>query len=362
MKSTAKLTKEILRGANKTSSFKEMVIEKLLSLPTSVLNEEETKDLVAKQIAEITGKDESTTRSHITMLYNELVFGIKRKKKGQKGRKSVLQKFVDALSPVKKQIGEAILSGKKSIYLNRNFRPAYVTMVATKIAELSNGTFLITKAPRKGVKIGKKEFDGQLLNKEIVRNNVVEKIIASLDNTGTVLTLPAMWELELKLIKQKALDKLNFIGCEFNPVTPIGHNKRLRQIRKRLFKLKKLKNRVLDILETPIGTMIKLAIENAYAHAILDYCGNINTYASEIELALTKKIVKVGGIVMITCTKTSRKIKGVNATKDLLDIAGRNKNYKIEKIEGQDVFEYTDIKKGARKGTAMVAMIVRRVK
>jgi hypothetical protein len=364
MKSTEKMTKQILREIKKTTPFEKMVVEKLLTLPTDILNEDETKDLVAKQISQITGKDEATTRSHVTMFYNKLVFGIERKSKGCAGRKSALQKFVESLSTVKREIGEAILAGKKQLFLNRNFNPAHVTMVAKDIEKVSGGKVLITKKQSKFIKIGTKEFDGKLLNKEKVRVATVEQIIKSSDNTGTILSLPALFELETKLFKNNQLKvkELNVIGCEFNPTVQVGHNKRIKQIRKALKKIKYLSGRVLDILETPIGTMIKMAIEGNYAHAILDYCGNITTYKNEIKLALDKKIVKVGGIIMVTCTKYDRLKSGVNAINDLLELANGNKNYKIEEIEGEKVFEYTDIKNGGKHGTAMVAMIVRRIK
>ena len=49
---------------------------------------------------------------------------------------------------------------------------------------------------------------------------------------------------------------------------------------------------------------------DSYAHLLLDYCGNLPTFAKEIEHVINNDIVKVGGIIAVTTRKANRFGKG----------------------------------------------------
>jgi hypothetical protein len=370
-----KITKARLRKLTNVSEIERQIIFRLLSYPENYLNDSQIKNLVARKIANEMKMDAGNAYSKVAMFYDTF-------KERSINEKKVIKKAVKSIVPIK--IKKALSKKeKKAIQLGAGAKAAITRRINKELAKAKRegrklssqdrswitiraknpDKYIKDKAIAKEVvKKGKKEFTDVLLNKDKVRKAVVELMEKSKDNSGTILTLPAFWELEKQIITREKLNGLKFLGCEFNPVNNFGHVKRVRKMRKVLSKNSKLSNRVIGLIETPISTMINAAIENNYAHAILDYCGNAKTYVKEIELALTKKIIKVGGIVMITCTKHSRRKAGENASITFAEMLKRNPNYKIEKIEGEEFFEYGDGKNGSKRAAKMTALILRRIK
>jgi len=114
-------------------------------------------------------------------------------------------------------------------------------------------------------------------------------------NTKTnapILTLPFEgWEME-KLIQNYTGKVFSYVACE----------KELVVFQKMVANSMKYgKNNV--CYQGLIGEKIKDAKENQYSSLILDYCGVLGTFNTEIVIALLNKIVEVGGIIAITLQK-----------------------------------------------------------
>jgi hypothetical protein len=100
--------------------------------------------------------------------------------------------------------------------------------------------------------------------------------------------------------------KMEFIGVECHKPTLL----KLRQI----IRTKKLP---IDTVYGKIEKMIYGVESDTYAHLILDYCGNLPSFSSEIEYAIEKNIVKVGGYIAITFCKTIRQQNSAKAQRIL---------------------------------------------
>ena len=204
-------------------------------------------------------------------------------------------------------------------------------------------------------------------NKEIARNKMVKYIVDS-DVIGLIPSLPHIaCTIEKKILQDQPSQK--FIGVELHPPTFLELDETV--------KAEKLP---ITTYEGKLADKIYGQHEDAYAHIIADYCGELTTYAKEIEYAIHNKIVKNGGIMALTFGKPIRghstlakfikSLGGVmtNNTKDNRCMSDKAIEAYFHRIIGNDfqfleVFNYSDDKVDADgNGYPMVLIILKRIK
>lgn len=204
------------------------------------------------------------------------------------------------------------------------------------------------------------------VKKEIARNKMAKYIIDS-NVEGLVPTLCHIDALiEKKILEHN--ENFNFIGVERKLET-------FNQLKETI----KRENLPIEAYEGNFSDKIYGAKENQYAHIIGDYCGELPTFASEIEYAIFNKIVKVGGILALTFGKPIRskclKSEGIyNLGKFITnDDTSSIRSQSDKAIEGyfqrligfnfnlMEIFNYYD-DKGRGKGYPMVLIILKRIK
>lgn len=176
---------------------------------------------------------------------------------------------------------------------------------------------------------------------------------------AVIAALSNLFDTELEAIKMKQLNGLNFIAYEYRLN---GLAEFLKDMKAVLRKHPKLAKRVIDIYANKFSTMIETAVENQYFAVDADYCGELRTFIAEVEKMLIKKIVPVGGNICFTFKKTSRKVKGIDATQQMRELVAKYPNWKFVKVfeSTKDMFEYKDDISG--RGHFMVGCILERVK
>jgi hypothetical protein len=149
-------------------------------------------------------------------------------------------------------------------------------------------------------------------NKDKARNIMVKHIVDSAVE-GIVPTLPnTEWVIEQRINEQ--LSGVEFLGVERERDT---FNKMRTNLRKMKGQLKA------NTYFGNIGDVLYGKLENAYAHLILDYCGNLATISKELEYAIINDIIKLGGIMAITFAKP---IRGVDMQSEKLRQLGAINN------------------------------------
>ena len=203
------------------------------------------------------------------------------------------------------------------------------------------------------------------VNKEIARNKMAKYIVDS-NVEGLVPTLPYIHaNIEKKILAQN--ENYEFIGVE---KLPIVYDAMVQTIKNEKLPIKPYLG---DFCDKIYG-----AKENQYAHIIGDYCGELPTFASEVEYAVSNKIVKVGGIMALTfgkpirskCLKSDSIFKlGSFITNHDTDVRSQSdkaiEGY-FQRLIGFD-FELTEIfnyhdDKGKGKGYPMVLVILKRLR
>ena len=182
-----------------------------------------------------------------------------------------------------------------------------------------------------------------------------QKNIAS----ALVATLAHLFETEIKAVAMSGLDGLDFIAYEFRS---IGLSEFIKKQKKVLSSNKNLAARVIDIYANEFSTMVKTAMENQYFAIDGDYCGELSTFLPDIEKMLSKKIVMKNGIICLTFKKNSRKIKGIDATKQMVQLLKNYPDFALVPMFGNkdsNFYEYNDSLSG--RGQKMVCCILERV-
>jgi hypothetical protein len=158
-----------------------------------------------------------------------------------------------------------------------------------------------SKVIKEAISIEKKKgFNGEGEYKKEAR----ELMATYIKNSGVVGLVPSLMN-EYTIIEEdilQTLPKMTFLGVD-DDIEII--NKLKAKVRAKKLPIK-----------TKVGLMsgeIFGKESDEYAHLILDYCGNLFKQAKEIEYAIDNNIVKVGGIIAITISKTMRSGKGVTA-------------------------------------------------
>lgn len=207
-------------------------------------------------------------------------------------------------------------------------------------------------------------------HKDEARVKIVSEIKKSGLKYGKILSLPASQFIIEQTIFNEVSQRFTYIGVEYD--------------KDEFFKLLTnlgLKQFVMTPIYGSISEQILKAKQDEFSHLILDYCGQLDTFAKEIIYAIQNNIVAKNGTIAITLNRRItlpsgfsfsdtiyadmlglRNIKEV-AKGELVRIA---LNIFLERICGLnyaivDTFEYCDMK-GTKKGANMVLAIVKRLR
>jgi len=198
------------------------------------------------------------------------------------------------------------------------------------------------------------------VKKEEARETMVEAIRTS-GLYGKILTLPYKYcKIERKLIDTVS-NKFSFVGCETEPNVYFDMIRTVAEHRINM-----------ECSPRPIGEKIDVAHEGEYSHALLDYCGQLNTFKSDIETAMRNDIVAVGGTISITLNKRKTIGIGGNIEDEMNDLnpLGNIEGKEVEnailtfirivggfKYSVETVMPYKDKGKGS-----MILVVVKRIK
>ena len=204
------------------------------------------------------------------------------------------------------------------------------------------------------------------VNKEIARNKMAKYIVDS-NVEGTIPTLCHIdATIEKKILAHN--ENYNFIGIERDLETFNAMKKTIKN-----------ENLPIKAYRGDFSDKIYGAKENQFAAILGDYCGELPTFASEVEYAVSNKIVKVGGIMALTfgkpirskCLKSDSIFKlGAFITNDNENVIRSQSDKAIEgyfqRLIGFDfdlveIFNYFD-DKGKGKGYPMVLVILKRIR
>ena len=174
--------------------------------------------------------------------------------------------------------------------------------------------------------------------KKSVRNFTVRFMEESFLTEGLVLTL-SWYKFLLEKEITKALPKLKFIACELDKSV---FKKMLETIESEKLSF------VQAVIRSEIGVIIRMSAPNTFAHLLLDYCGTIKSFGSDIRVAIENNIVKVGGTIMITL---SQRNGGKNTPQQLRNLVAKagGKNYTVI------------LEKPYRDTDVMITFIVKRI-
>lgn len=263
---------------------------------------------------------------------------------------------------LKSKIINDINNGKSNISIQKKFEVSQSTVSRIKRA-LKND--INNVSIKKVTKDTDTYNENNGVNKEVARNKMAKYIVDS-NVEGTIPTLPYKYgTIEKKILAQN--ENYDFIGVEKLP--------KVYDVLVETIKNEKLpiKPYLGDFCDKIYG-----AKENQYAHIIGDYCGELPTFANEVEYAVTNKIVKVGGIMALTFGKPIRSkcLKSDSIFKLGSFITNHDKDVRSQSdkaIEGYfqrligfnfeltEIFNYHD-DKGKGKGYPMVLVILKRLR
>jgi len=196
------------------------------------------------------------------------------------------------------------------------------------------------------------------IKKEQAREIMVEAIKVS-GLYGKILTLPYKYcNIERKLIDNVS-KKFSFVGCETEPDVYFEMLKTVAE------------NKIdMECSPRPIGDKIEVAHENEYSHLLLDYCGQLNSFKNDIEMAMRNNIVAVNGTISITLNKRKTVVGGIEDEMNELNPLGNVEGKTVEnailtfiRIVGgfnysiETVMPYKDKGKGS-----MILVVAKRIK
>jgi len=172
------------------------------------------------------------------------------------------------------------------------------------------------------------------LEKKIARQITTDEVIES-GITGQILSLSSIdYIIEKKIVKRNP--NFKFTCCEFDPDTYYAMLKTVAEK-----KLPFFDNRMCALSE-----IIYSSVKNNYAHIIADYCRTFNSHAEELEHILRNDILKIGGTLAITLSKSrfqfvksehykrmckiKKQVKGTNKTEHALNVmTAQYPNYEV---------------------------------
>lgn len=202
-------------------------------------------------------------------------------------------------------------------------------------------------------------------NKEIARNKIAEPIVKSDLKGGVILSLSfSTCAIEKKIYKKT--NRFEFFGCDTDIEV-------IKEMRKTI-----VKHNLPFIGEEKckLSKHIYSAKEDQYAHIIADYCGHFEKVAEEIEFAMEKRIVQVGGTIAITVERRANNHTN-NIISEMEELEGKpfEKNKKIDQtmeaflraVGGRrykiiENYPYHDYTENGNKSANMILMTVKRIK
>lgn len=208
------------------------------------------------------------------------------------------------------------------------------------------------------------------LHKDEARVKIVKEIDKSGLTYGKILSLPACEFIIEKTIFNKVSQRFTYIGVEYKKEE---YFKLLMNLAKEQF--------VMTPILGNISEQIFKCKENELSHLILDYCGQLDTFAKEIIYAIQNNIVAKNGIIAITLNRRISLGSGQSFAdtiySDMLGLRNIKEvekgelvrtalNIFLERICGLnyaiiETFEYCDNKEN-KKGANMVLAIVKRLR
>lgn len=201
--------------------------------------------------------------------------------------------------------------------------------------------------------------------KKQAREKMTEYIVKSGLTAGKILTLPfSTCKLELTINETINNNKFEYLGCEQEETT---YYEMLQTIARERLNMNTYKGSISD--------KIYQSKEDQYSHLLLDYCGTLETFATEIKYAVDNNIVKKGGTISVTLCKRGSRKKGTIST--LLESLPEGlfpeektvalgaklffSNLVSSEYKFEEFFEYQDINEetGTRK-MPMMLIVIRR--
>lgn len=199
------------------------------------------------------------------------------------------------------------------------------------------------------------------------RHIIAKKIGGSVLNGGSILTLCADKCIIEELIHSEISKEYNYFGVEYSEDV---YKKLLKHLTKSPINM--------NTFNGKIGYIIERAKENDFSHLILDYCGQLKTFADDIINAIQKNIVCVNGTISITL---NLRICGYHLDyyNDILGLSSKTKHdnpgkFVISVIEDflkrvcgfnysyDAPFHYSDVKPNGKPGAKMVLLTLTRLK
>jgi hypothetical protein len=208
------------------------------------------------------------------------------------------------------------------------------------------------------------------LHKDEARDKIVNEINKSGLTYGKILSLPACQFIIERTIFNKVSQRFTYVGVEYDKGE---YFKLLMNLAKEQF--------VMTPIFGNISEQIFKCNENELSHLILDYCGQLDTFAKEIIYAIQNNIVAKNGIIAITLNRRISLGSGQSFAdtiySDMLGLRNIKEvekgelvrtalNIFLERICGLnyaiiETFEYCDNKEN-KKGANMVLAIVKRLR
>lgn len=245
-----------------------------------------------------------------------------------------------------------------------NYRP-----LVGIIRSLNNGGYVTLKPKKevKKIKEAKNTFTNYYgTGKDKARDLIANAIMATKRRNSNILTLPAdTWIMEKNILKKK--DGYKFTAVERDKET-------YKNMIKNLTTNEQLFDSVIATANKSISDVIFNDIEDSYSSMILDYCGFIDSFYTEINDIMLRNLVKKDGYITITLAENDRalnnplqsnnfsnnyiknccvdnEVNGAKVTNDLINFLVFNNNgYKIV-----NKFEYKD------KRVKMLLFIIKRI-
>lgn len=198
------------------------------------------------------------------------------------------------------------------------------------ICRLLNTANKAPKKPFKPVREAKNTYTNYCgTAKEKARNLIAAAIMDTKRQSSNILTLPAAeWMMEKNIMKKKP-------GYKFTAVE--RDRGTFNQMVKNLCLNEELLDSVIAMHNKTIGEVVANDKEDTYSNAILDYCGFIDTFFSEIDDIMKRKLVKKGGYITLTFSENDRVLNHSHHTTNHSHTYITNCCVEGEEINGNEV-------------------------
>jgi hypothetical protein len=229
------------------------------------------------------------------------------------------------------------LTGNRTEYMIDTIIKKRKTMKTNELAELLGFEsfrpvnaicrLLNNHKPKHVVKEAKNTFDNYNgSGKEAARNLIAEVIMETKRQSSNILTLPAdKWIMEKNILNKKP-------GYKFTAVE--RDKETYKQMMKNLVANDMLSESVINIHNSSIAEVIEDKKEDTFSSLILDYCGHVDSFYSEINDVMKRNLVKKGGFITITLSENDRLLNHPNHLENHSNTYIKNCCVEGEKING----------------------------